>query len=307
MPGKGVGTLRSGLRSDFIIHWTGAKDIDEEYKHHGDNDKRIDAYVDRLRGTLAEGLWINTVDEPLTTVLPAGFRKDMICFTEIKLSSVAEHAKDYGHLGFGFSRKFITERGGAPVIYVSGLNDDITQQFIRQFLILLALIKTPDVVDFVNQSGYISKMLLILQSLGAVKYLRPDFRQHVLDRLAMCARGKRNVFEDLMNSIANNLLFVKYMSDNELKPDYKYLNESEWRILYTPLTHGCCFDSERDSWKYKKGDMPVVKIPFKQGQLKVLILPDDDVRKKALSEPYIKQWLSSDPPIIATVKDCMNL
>lgn len=304
MPGKGVGTLRS----DFIIHWTGAKDIDEEYKHHGDNDKRIDAYVDRLRGTLAEGLWINTIDEPLTTVLPAGFRKDMICFTEIKLSSVAEHAKDYGHLGFGFSRKFITERGGAPVIYVSGLNDDITQQFIRQFLILLALIKTPDVVDFVNQSGYISKMLLILQSLGAVKYLRPDFRQHVLDRLAMCARGKRNVFEDLMNSIANNLLFVKYMSDNELKPDYKYLNESEWRILLTP-THEKFFDRNRASWKYKKKSMPDAKIPFKQEELKVLILPDDDVRGKALSEQDIKEWLSSNPmtmPIIATVKDCMN-
>jgi hypothetical protein len=41
-----------------------------------------------------------------------------LCFTEIRLSQVEEHADKYGKLGIGFTRDFIMRSGGRPVIYV---------------------------------------------------------------------------------------------------------------------------------------------------------------------------------------------
>ena len=114
-----VGTLRS----DFLIHWTG-KCIQRDYTSLNDTERN--KYISRLRGTLNEGLWMTRPKERIY-----GFNSSIeitkypvTCFTEIKLSDTHEHTARYGCLGFGFSRKFVIERCGAPVQYVSGTGDD---------------------------------------------------------------------------------------------------------------------------------------------------------------------------------------
>lgn len=39
------------------------------------------------------------------------------CFTELKLSQAADHAKKYGSLGIGFKKTFLFERLGSPMLY----------------------------------------------------------------------------------------------------------------------------------------------------------------------------------------------
>jgi hypothetical protein len=41
-----------------------------------------------------------------------------LCFIEIRLSQAQTHAKRYGKLGIGFTRDFIMNKGGRPVIYI---------------------------------------------------------------------------------------------------------------------------------------------------------------------------------------------
>ena len=41
-----------------------------------------------------------------------------LCFTEIRLSQAQTHAERYGKLGIGFTRDFIMNKGGRPVIYI---------------------------------------------------------------------------------------------------------------------------------------------------------------------------------------------
>lgn len=85
--------------------------------------------------------------------------------------------------------------------------------------------------------------------------------------------------------------------------DYKFLDELEWRIVYT--------DRAFNEGKIVKTNLsePKYKIPFTQDELKILILPDDYTRRNALNDSYIRDWLFEDPaelPIIATISECLQ-
>jgi hypothetical protein len=100
-----------GIHSKILVHWTG-KDI-ENYPE----DKRSQLYVERLRNDLQEGLYTKTTEE---AVIRGWKIKNItrLCFTEIRLSQAQTHAERYGKLGLGFTRDFIMNKGGRPVIYI---------------------------------------------------------------------------------------------------------------------------------------------------------------------------------------------
>ena len=100
-----------GIHSKILVHWTG-KDI-EIYPE----DKRSQLYVERLKNDLQEGLYTKTTEED---VIRNWTIKNItrLCFTEIRLSQAQMHAERYGKLGLGFSRDFIMNKGGRPVIYI---------------------------------------------------------------------------------------------------------------------------------------------------------------------------------------------
>ena len=111
--------------SDYLIHWTGS-DIDkaddpEWFKTHTSltNNHVTRRYLERLRGILRHGLWMTDDDE---TIKMAGqsFKRPphcRTCFTELKLSMVRGHARQYGRLGIGFKRFFVFDRLGCPMSY----------------------------------------------------------------------------------------------------------------------------------------------------------------------------------------------
>ncbi len=122
--------------SDFLIHWTG-KDIDEKYQPDWtaefqsitEDDKIINAYLERLKYILKYGLWMTKDNEP--EILEANgekFEKPLVartCFTELKLSEARKHAQKFGRLGIGVKRYFLFDRLGSPMMYIQSKTHNI--------------------------------------------------------------------------------------------------------------------------------------------------------------------------------------
>jgi hypothetical protein len=100
-----------GVHSKFLVHWTG-KDIENRSET-----ERSKLYVERLKDDLEKGLYTQRTSEDSIREWKI---KDLvrICFTEIRLSQAEKHAKRYGKMGIAFTRDFIMNKGGRPVIYI---------------------------------------------------------------------------------------------------------------------------------------------------------------------------------------------
>jgi hypothetical protein len=98
------------IHSKILVHWTGKKDNGSAYI-------KDQEYVERLKNYYKNGLFAKRTSEDSIRKWKI---KNLvrICFTEIRLSQVQTHAKRYGKLGIGFSRDFIMNKGGRPVIYI---------------------------------------------------------------------------------------------------------------------------------------------------------------------------------------------
>jgi len=103
-----------GIHSKFLVHWTGNGKDDIESISESVRPQR---YLERLIDYYQNGLYAKRTNE---AVIRGWQIKNIIrlCFTEIRLSQVQTHAKRYGKLGIGFTRDFIMDRGGRPVIYI---------------------------------------------------------------------------------------------------------------------------------------------------------------------------------------------
>jgi len=122
------------IHSDFLIYWTGRKDIDEKDKkgepkwckpsedksRTTENETKL--YIKRLHDILKYGLWMNKNADPESIkVNGRKFEKPLVartCFTELKLSQVREHAKKFGRLGIGLKRYYLFDRLGGPMKYL---------------------------------------------------------------------------------------------------------------------------------------------------------------------------------------------
>lgn len=101
-----------GIHSKFLVHWTG-KDIEEKCLVA----EKSQHYVNRLKDDLEKGLFTQrTSEKSIRGSIVKKFVR--LCFTEIRLSQAQIHAERYGKLGIGFTRDFIMDKGGRPVIYI---------------------------------------------------------------------------------------------------------------------------------------------------------------------------------------------
>lgn len=100
-----------GIHSKILVHWTG-KDIESNTSAN-----KSQLYIERLIDDLQNGLFTKRTTED---VIRKKKIKNLvrICFTEIRLSHARTHAGRYGKLGIGFTRDFIMNKGGRPVIYI---------------------------------------------------------------------------------------------------------------------------------------------------------------------------------------------
>jgi hypothetical protein len=280
MSSKETGTLRS----DFIVHWTGRR-IEEKYQYNPE--AKCEKYVKRLRDILREGLRMKIVEEQVHQIQ---YSIPMTCFTEIKLSAIHKHTERYGCLRFGFTRSFVMKLLGAPVQYVAATqHDDIITEKLNR----------------------LRGVLKHLKDCGAYQALEAaDIDKELEKKGAICPeRKERNIFPELINAADTSICFTKRMSECTSPHDFRYLDEAEWRILYTGEKY---IDGKKKVTDFPKcldgkDPDPIASITFDQSDLKILILPDEDIRKRALDDKYIKNWLPRNPvdlPIIFTVKEC---
>jgi len=113
------------IHSKYLIHWTG-KGLNLEEVHIQES------YLNRLKDICCKGLYMNRGRERIYgrggTSITATISR--VCFSEIRLSQVSDHAKLYGGLGIGFHRDFVIEREGNPVLYVlNGDNGVVIENF----------------------------------------------------------------------------------------------------------------------------------------------------------------------------------
>jgi hypothetical protein len=84
------------------------------------------AMIAHLRSILKEGLRYNfpigSHVEKIADLIQTRHR--MISLTEWSVSDSSEHASRYGHIGFGFTRKYIMSQNGRPVIYINNRKND---------------------------------------------------------------------------------------------------------------------------------------------------------------------------------------
>ncbi len=100
------------IHSKILVHWTGKKDIENQ-----PIPTQTQLYIQRLQDYYQNGMFMKSTTEPTTRHRQLKYLP-RLCFTEIRLSQAKDHAYKYGKLGIGFSREFILDRGGRPVIYI---------------------------------------------------------------------------------------------------------------------------------------------------------------------------------------------
>jgi hypothetical protein len=125
------------IKSEYLIHWTG-KDINTSINNLTNSSR--DKYLERLKDTCCKtGLWMMPNNEQFEGIGKAGFStfSHITCFTENRINYYKEHAEKYGLLGFGFSKEWVLERDGMPVIYLKNDSTDIHTKMISDIVIAL--------------------------------------------------------------------------------------------------------------------------------------------------------------------------
>jgi len=121
--------LHAPTHSDNLIYWTG-RDIIKDHGNLGPNEKEykkevVEAFLRRLADILEYGLWMTKRTKDDFIKIKNNHKPFLkpnvprVCFTELKLSDSILHAKNFGPLGIGFKRLFVTNRMGSPVYYIS--------------------------------------------------------------------------------------------------------------------------------------------------------------------------------------------
>jgi len=105
--------------------------------------------------------------------------------------------------------------------------------------------------------------------------------------------------EQLLQNLYVPFSYLKSMSTQDTD-DHINLEESEWRIVHTYKIQ------ERGLIVQTKKEPPKYKIPLKPGDLKMIVLPDTDVRELVMSDDRITKWFNGKFPPLLTVEEIAN-
>ncbi len=204
--------MDKAIHSDFLIHWTGARDIDQ-IKHpdwYGGKDSTTDElvtslYLERILNTFKYGLWLT--EEDVLTLTFGAETIDVptiprISFTELKISQARGHANKYGRFGIGVKRPFVVQRFGRPVIYFAYGKDNPNDIFLKACVDDL---KNRELLNFFKPMNSDSKVL------NYNFYSASEWRIIYLDKLLenrkiLDPRDPKNTQEhDYFNSLSGEL------------------------------------------------------------------------------------------------------
>lgn len=247
-----------------LFNWIG-RSIDDLAPAGHLTDALRTMYVEHLRSTLEHGLWLKRPRDP--DYIGDGSRvfvhRPIVCFTEWGLGQSLPHTKRYGRMGFGFSKRFVLNRGGQPVQYIRDATRDAPYS-----AALLAVAKwfddnSEDLCNskrFLEIRNYFHYIAHFSKKIRKSRDLNDDAKR---EKMMPCQSRKRHS-PDLF---ARNFGAVLH-----------YLEEREWRIVF----------DKSISRHLKKADgganRPEYYLPFTPGvELFTVVMPDNETVSRALA------------------------
>lgn len=127
----------SQLHQSLLFHWTQPPDEKGSETKIADECKFIpkaapkskpdrEKFIKHLSSILTNGLNFSHPKcnhvEQINKSIQSKHR--VLCLSEWNVGSSSEHARRYGHIGLGFTRKYIMSHGGRPAIYINNQKTD---------------------------------------------------------------------------------------------------------------------------------------------------------------------------------------
>ena len=242
-------------------------------------DGQIDDYLNRLRDALnpAIGLKVSKYSEAdaVGKIAPITTPKACLFFTEQAAGDPEEHWRLYGRLGFGFSKRFIFNCGGRPVIYAGGGKDPVLSAVsaLRKALLKSKSQKVRQELETLARFIKCTAMSREPASKSEQTQAKPATKAGTKE-----AKPKR---------VVNEHIDMKEFP--EAQP-IRFLREREWRLLYR--------ENDTQRWRVDaKGDSWFVPEPGKELQL--IIVPCNLILHAAYEDDKIRDKLRGRSGITA--------
>ena len=248
-----------------LFNWIGRHIEAETPGHHLNDNLRI-KYLDCFREALNRGLWVKTPDKPDYLWDESTFKVDqpIVCFTEWALSQSRPHTAEYGRLALGFPKRFVLSRGGQPVMYIR---------------------------DGQKGAPYAAALRKVAEWFGKqpanheIRPIQEQFRylMHFTKRIG---RTKKKFQDKQKRSMPEKKpAFRPDPFKKQFGPILHYLEEREWRIVYSETTRRCFLPGNSLG-------KPKYYLPFQSGRdLFTVVFPDHKTHRMAIEDKSIRQAL----------------
>ena len=257
----------NNLHRQQLFNWIGRHIEKETPGHHLNDDLRV-KYLDCLHGALENGLWVKTPEKPDYLWDGSLFAVDLpiTCFTEWALIQSKPHAHEYGRMALGFPKRFVLSRGGQPIMYIrDGQRNAPYSNALRKVAEWFG--KLPDGA---------TETLRIQEQFRYLMHFTKRIRK---PRKLPTSKPKQNAGQPKKPSKSDP--FKK-----KFGPVLHYLEEREWRVVYTDAMKKCFIPGEDAPGR------PKYYLPFKPGHdLFTVVLPDYKTVRMAIEDPELRKAL----------------
>lgn len=245
-------------------------------------DDHVKVYLNRLRDALNPkiGLKVSaySVADAVGKISPIIENpKPCLFFTEQAAGDPEEHWRLYGRLGFGFSKRFIFNCGGRPVIYAGGGKDPVLSAI---SVLRKALLKSKS--QKVRQ-----ELETLARFIKCTALSREQAGKAGRGKTKPAEKTKAEAKEAKPKPVVNELISINEFP--EAQP-IRFLREREWRLLKrekdTQYWHG---DSDEDTWF----------TPEAGKELQLIIVPCNLLLQRAYEDPEIRNNLTGRSRITA--------
>jgi hypothetical protein len=249
----------SQLHRRLLFHWTG-KTGGRANKPQTRQDRM--KYLDILASILDKGLRFSKPGQEHTEWIEKDLveaKHQMLCFSEWGMTESAAHSGRYGYMGLGFTRRFVINKGGRPVIYVNNTKSD---PFRKAILGLIGFAKdaAPDNAKVLRHAEQLS---------GYLKAYH--FKKDTGNRLA----------NDGLKKGKDSKRPRKRPEDDHLRIQFggvlANLEDREWRLL------SCSNVASADTY-----------LCFKPGELAMIVFPDHQTLTLAMRDSSMMNLILRD-------------
>lgn len=278
-----------GLHRRQLFHWIGS---DLENNPNLSAAARAKTYVDYLRGSLRNGLWVRLPRIKETFGPKQEFKLELpiCCFTETTLDEIEFHNRSYGRLGLGFPKRFVLAQGGKPINYINAVTRDPSFKAWVRLGNLLSnerlkhTLPAKEWNELKTEFVYLSSFLKMMKPVRKPAQETAKRQTRESGEQSKPREGRERV--PSVNRHYGNIL--------------QFIEEREWRIVHNPQCRGQHPRDIRANNAAGIGNDPPWYLPYRPAHdLFTVVLPDARTKYEALQDDEIRGylWPKNGPPV----------